>query len=479
MARTGHSVGCFGATPWLPRGLPQRHDRGVSRNLGETARQTDTVRTWTRYAIRTLPAPVSAHPSWPGATGAGRLRRRAGAHRSRAAGARHRADRPARRRQDRAAQHAAIGGHQPALGHRQDRGSTRPAAAPALVGRPAHGRPRARSPRARPRSTTSCRCSRRSPSATPPRAPRCATAGSRASTCRRQRPGRLRRHRDRPRRAAGRRGGPRDRRRPRDRPVHRRDAGPVGPTTCRRCARPATSCPSRGAADRRRRRPAAPAGRTVGREVLLRAPLSLPAHRSARPAAADLALSRRPPTRTSTSSRRRSTCCMTRRAATPISSRRTARPPGTSRRSRRSPPRTCRVAAPEAEAELAVGFFGSRFERATPAEREYMRAMADAAWRWPRRVEAVDDAESVPTAEIARSLVRKPQPLAGPRRADQEGPHLLRRARHGRVHRPAFRSLPAHHDLIGWGVTSRPWCAGRRRSSWSPRWCHRRPRTPA
>ncbi|GAY11092.1 ATP-binding protein [Pseudonocardia sp. N23] len=35
------------------------------------------------------------------------------------------------------------------------------------------------------------------------------------------------------------------------------------------------------------------------------------------------------------------------------------------------------VAAPEAEAELAVGFFGSRFERATPAEREYLRAMAE------------------------------------------------------------------------------------------------------
>src|SRR5439155_23411566 len=35
-----------------------------------------------------------------------------------------------------------------------------------------------------------------------------------------------------------------------------------------------------------------------------------------------------------------------------------------------------RVAAPEAEAELAVGFFGSRYERATPAEREYMRCMA-------------------------------------------------------------------------------------------------------
>jgi AbrB family looped-hinge helix DNA binding protein len=30
----------------------------------------------------------------------------------------------------------------------------------------------------------------------------------------------------------------------------------------------------------------------------------------------------------------------------------------------------------EAEAELAVGFFGSRYERATPSERDYLRAMA-------------------------------------------------------------------------------------------------------
>src|SRR5690606_31255357 len=35
-----------------------------------------------------------------------------------------------------------------------------------------------------------------------------------------------------------------------------------------------------------------------------------------------------------------------------------------------------RVAAPDAEEELAVCFFGSRCERATPAEREYRRAMA-------------------------------------------------------------------------------------------------------
>ena len=43
-----------------------------------------------------------------------------------------------------------------------------------------------------------------------------------------------------------------------------------------------------------------------------------------------------------------------------------------------------KMAAPEAEAELAVGFFGSRYERATPAEREYMRAMAELD-RGPRR----------------------------------------------------------------------------------------------
>src|SRR6476661_3455600 len=47
-----------------------------------------------------------------------------------------------------------------------------------------------------------------------------------------------------------------------------------------------------------------------------------------------------------------------------------------------------RVAVPEAESELAVGFFGSRFERATPAEREYLRAMADAALVNPSAGEA-------------------------------------------------------------------------------------------
>jgi hypothetical protein len=59
-----------------------------------------------------------------------------------------------------------------------------------------------------------------------------------------------------------------------------------------------------------------------------------------------------------------------------------------------------KVAAPEAESELAVGFFGSRYERATPAERDYMRAMA-----------MLGD-DPVPTAEVAEELGRKPSSLS-------------------------------------------------------------------
>jgi len=73
-----------------------------------------------------------------------------------------------------------------------------------------------------------------------------------------------------------------------------------------------------------------------------------------------------------------------------------------------------RVAAPEAEAELAVGFFGSRYERATPGEREYLRAMADAAQVAVESVEGpgLDDSESVTTASVAAVLDRKPQSLS-------------------------------------------------------------------
>ena len=87
----------------------------------------------------------------------------------------------------------------------------------------------------------------------------------------------------------------------------------------------------------------------------------------------------------------------------------------------RSPPRTCAVAAPEAEAELAVGFFGSRYERATPAEREYLRAMADAAADdgrgGGRQRPRLDEIESVPTSSVAAVLDRKPQSLSPARDA--------------------------------------------------------------
>ena len=69
------------------------------------------------------------------------------------------------------------------------------------------------------------------------------------------------------------------------------------------------------------------------------------------------------------------------------------------------------VASPEAESELAVGFFGSRFERATPGEREYLRAMADVA------VELGDETDAVPTADVAAHLGRKPQSLSPARDA--------------------------------------------------------------
>jgi hypothetical protein len=58
------------------------------------------------------------------------------------------------------------------------------------------------------------------------------------------------------------------------------------------------------------------------------------------------------------------------------------------------------VAGPIAASELAIGFFGSRYERATPAEREYMRAMA-----------MLGD-EPVPTAQVADELGRKPSSVS-------------------------------------------------------------------
>ncbi|MCA1782605.1 MAG: AAA family ATPase [Dermatophilaceae bacterium] len=72
------------------------------------------------------------------------------------------------------------------------------------------------------------------------------------------------------------------------------------------------------------------------------------------------------------------------------------------------------VGASEADAELAVGFFGSRFERATPGEREYLRAMADVS---ATEGEPDSDLESVATSDVANHLGRKPQSLSPARDA--------------------------------------------------------------
>ena len=62
------------------------------------------------------------------------------------------------------------------------------------------------------------------------------------------------------------------------------------------------------------------------------------------------------------------------------------------------------AAAPDAESELAVGFFGARYDRATPAERDYMATIADLG-------EGTDD-RAASTADIAKLLARKPQSLS-------------------------------------------------------------------
>jgi hypothetical protein len=81
------------------------------------------------------------------------------------------------------------------------------------------------------------------------------------------------------------------------------------------------------------------------------------------------------------------------------------------------------VAAPEAEAELAVGFFGSRYERATPAEREYLRAMAEL-------TEGRD--EGAGSSDVAIFLGRKPSSLS-PSRDSLIKKGLVYSAERGRI----------------------------------------------
>ncbi|WP_028851909.1 ATP-binding protein [Thermocrispum municipale] len=82
-----------------------------------------------------------------------------------------------------------------------------------------------------------------------------------------------------------------------------------------------------------------------------------------------------------------------------------------------------RVSAPEAEAELAVGFFGSRYERATPAEREYLLAMAEL-------TNGRDEAAR--SADVAVFLGRKPSSLS-PARDSLMKKGLVYSAERGRI----------------------------------------------
>ena len=94
------------------------------------------------------------------------------------------------------------------------------------------------------------------------------------------------------------------------------------------------------------------------------------------------------------------------------------------------------VAAPEAEQELAVGFFGSRYERATPAEREYLLAMAEL-------TQGRD--EGAATSDIAVYLGRKPSSLS-PARDSLMKKGLVYSAERGHI---AFTVPHFGHYLLG------------------------------
>ncbi|MFC6865799.1 ATP-binding protein [Haloechinothrix salitolerans] len=95
-----------------------------------------------------------------------------------------------------------------------------------------------------------------------------------------------------------------------------------------------------------------------------------------------------------------------------------------------------KVAAPEAEAELAVGFFGSRYERATPAEREYLIAMAEL-------THGRD--EPAGSSDVAVYLGRKPSSLS-PARDSLMKKGLVYSAERGQI---AFTVPHFGHYLLG------------------------------
>ena len=187
-------------------------------------------------------------------------------------------------------------------------------------------------------------------------------------------------------------------RRWRGRAVHRRDAGPARRRRVGALRGRPRAVPDRCAADRGGRRAAAPAGGAVGVEVVLGAAVPLRPHRPAGPGRRSALLA--PAEREdATWSADALDALYDASGGYPYFVQAYGKAAWDDAGSARSPPRR-QVAAPEAEAELAVGFFGSRYERATPAERDYLRAMADL-------TEGRDEPVPPPTSPIPAA--RKPR----------------------------------------------------------------------
>ena len=167
--------------------------------------------------------------------------------------------------------------------------------------------------------------------------------------------------------------------------------------------------PARRAADRGRRRAAAPARPCSARKSLLRAALPLCQRSTGSTGAPPTRRSsRRPSGRRSSSPRRPSTLLYEAAGGYPYFVQAYGKVAWDLALRRPITADDVRVAAPEAEEELAVGFFGCRYERATPAEREYMRAMA----RPDRR-----RARTPPPTVADGALGRKPSSLSPARDA--------------------------------------------------------------
>lgn len=106
----------------------------------------------------------------------------------------------------------------------------------------------------------------------------------------------------------------------------------------------------------------------------------------------------------------------------------------------RSPiaPASVAVAARKAEAEMAVGFFGSQYERATPGARDDVRAMPDAAADLAHDGEPVG-VGSVGSCDVATVLGKRPQSLS-PARDSLLKKGLIHSGERGRIASPSHSS---------------------------------------